>query len=247
MSVKRLIVNADDFGQSRGINRGIVRAHEEGIVTSASLMVRWPAAAAAAEYARAHDALSVGLHIDLCEWKYENGGWLPVYVIVALDDGRSIAAEIRSQIEQFERLVGRPPSHLDSHQHFHRREPALAEVERIGLELGVPVRGRSPHVKYCAAFYGQTAEGAPYPEGISLDRLRRVFSELEEGCTELGCHPAAEIDFDTTYGRERLIELEVLCDPRIKSETEACGIELCSFHDVASVKSESPRSKAGAA
>ena len=49
---RRLIVNADDFGQSAGINEGIIRCHERGIVTSASLMVRWPHAAAAAEYAR---------------------------------------------------------------------------------------------------------------------------------------------------------------------------------------------------
>ncbi|PYS69828.1 MAG: hypothetical protein DMF73_14065 [Acidobacteria bacterium] len=54
-----LIVNADDFGQSPGINRGVIEAHENGIVTSASLMVRWPAAAEAAQYARGHPDLSV--------------------------------------------------------------------------------------------------------------------------------------------------------------------------------------------
>lgn len=47
-----LIVNADDFGQSPGVNRGIIEAHEHGIVTSASLMVRWPAATEAAAYGR---------------------------------------------------------------------------------------------------------------------------------------------------------------------------------------------------
>ena len=49
-----LIVNADDFGLSPGVNRGVVQAHERGIVTSASLMVRQPAAGAAAACARAH-------------------------------------------------------------------------------------------------------------------------------------------------------------------------------------------------
>jgi predicted glycoside hydrolase/deacetylase ChbG (UPF0249 family) len=62
-----LIVNADDFGQSDGINQGVVKAYERGIVTSASLMVRWPTASAAAVYARAHPDLSLGLHIDLGE------------------------------------------------------------------------------------------------------------------------------------------------------------------------------------
>ena len=63
-----LIVNADDFGQSPGVNRGVIAAHERGVVTSTSLMVRWPSAAAAAAYAREHPALSVGLHVDLGEW-----------------------------------------------------------------------------------------------------------------------------------------------------------------------------------
>src|SRR5207247_11145801 len=52
-----LIVNADDFGQSAGVNRGIIEAHERGIVTSASLMVRWPAANEATAYARRHQSL----------------------------------------------------------------------------------------------------------------------------------------------------------------------------------------------
>ena len=52
-ALRRLIVNADDFGQSPGVNRGIIEAHQHGIVTSASLMVSWPAAAEAAAYGRA--------------------------------------------------------------------------------------------------------------------------------------------------------------------------------------------------
>ena len=58
------------FGLSEGVNRGIIRAHEQGIVTSASLMVRYPAAAEAARYALQHPRLSVGLHLDMAEWVY---------------------------------------------------------------------------------------------------------------------------------------------------------------------------------
>ncbi len=60
-----LIVNADDFGLSFGVNRGIIEAFEHGVVTSASLMVNWIGAAEAAAYARQHPTLSLGLHIDL--------------------------------------------------------------------------------------------------------------------------------------------------------------------------------------
>jgi predicted glycoside hydrolase/deacetylase ChbG (UPF0249 family) len=61
-----LIITADDFGRSPGVNRGIIAASEGGIVTSASLMVRWPAAAGAA-YARERPDLALGLHFDLGE------------------------------------------------------------------------------------------------------------------------------------------------------------------------------------
>ena len=80
MSAERLlIVNADDFGQSAGVNRGVARAYEEGIVTAASLMVRWPAAREAAGYARERPQLDVGLHLDLGEWYYAEGEWRARY------------------------------------------------------------------------------------------------------------------------------------------------------------------------
>jgi len=56
---RSLIVNADDFGQSAGVNAGVMATHQRGIVTSASLMVRSPAAAEAVAYARAHPSLSL--------------------------------------------------------------------------------------------------------------------------------------------------------------------------------------------
>ena len=79
---RRLIVNADDFGRSHGINRGVFAAHERGIVTSASLMVRWPAAAAAAASARTRPALALGLHVDLGEWACRGEEWAAVYEVV---------------------------------------------------------------------------------------------------------------------------------------------------------------------
>ena len=64
---KCLIVTADDFSRSPGLCRGIIAANEGGIVTSASLMVRWPAAVGAAAYARERPDLALGLHFDLGE------------------------------------------------------------------------------------------------------------------------------------------------------------------------------------
>src|SRR5687768_16075313 len=105
-----LIVNADDFGQSLGINQGIITAYEQGIVTSASLMVRWSAAAKAAAYGRAHPDLSLGLHVDLGEWKLQYGIWVPVYEVIPLDERKPVAVEIVRQLDRFRQLMDRDPT-----------------------------------------------------------------------------------------------------------------------------------------
>ena len=228
-----LIVNADDFGLSRGVNRGIIESHERGIVTSASLMVRWPAAAEAAAYAKSHPKLSVGLHIDLGEWVYRRGHWLARYLVVPQDDKfPRYLDEVKRQLEVFRALLGREPSHLDSHQHFHRNEPVRSAVLRLSAELGLPLRECTPAIKFCGHFYGQCGQGRPYPELVSAASLRHTLAKLGPGITELSCHPAAEIDFESAYKRERLAELASLCDPAVKATVAAEKLRLISFHDI---------------
>jgi chitin disaccharide deacetylase len=228
VSTRRLIVNADDFGRSGGINRGIATAHEHGVVTSASLMVRWPDSARAAEYARAHLALSVGLHLDLGEWANDGNGWRALYT-VGTDDPE---AEIRAQLATFRQLVGRDPTHLDSHHHVHRHEPVGSFVRAVGAELGVPVRSVSSEVRYSGEFYGQTGAGEPLPEALSVESLIRIITSLPPGTTELGCHPGEVTDLESTYRDERPREIEALCDPRVRAAIAAAGIELCSFSEL---------------
>lgn len=224
-----LIVNADDFGQSECVNRGIIEAHEHGIVTSTSLMVRWPAAAAAAEYAKSHATLGVGIHLDFGEWACHNGEWRQLYDVVPVDDPAAVEAEVERQLATFTDLVGRPPTHIDSHQHCHRKEPLRAAALAAAERLGVPLRSHTPWVSYCGAFYGQGDDGTPYHELISVDGLAKLLAGLPSGVTELGCHPAAGSDLDAMYRTEREIETRTLCAPRIRSLIDELGIELCNF------------------
>src|SRR5215510_12014768 len=116
MTAKRyLIVNADDFGQSHCVNSGIIAAYERGIVTSTSLMVRWPAAVEAAAYSRQHPNLSLGLHVDLGEWAYRGDHWELLYEVVPFNDTTTVAEEVSRQLTTFRRLVGKDPTHIDSH------------------------------------------------------------------------------------------------------------------------------------
>src|SRR5262249_15998935 len=158
-----LIVNADDFGLSSGVNRGIIECAERGILTSASLMVRWPAAAEAASYRNQNRHLSIGLHVDLGEWILRNGEWEPLYKVVDADDQQAVEAEIIRQLAEFRELVGRNPSHLDSHQHVHRNDPVRSIMLNVARQLGVPLRECDPRVRYCGDFYGHSAQAQHLP------------------------------------------------------------------------------------
>jgi predicted glycoside hydrolase/deacetylase ChbG (UPF0249 family) len=209
-----VIVNADDFGQSAGVNGGIIEAHERGIVTSASLLVRGAAAAAAAGHARSTPRLSVGLHVDLGEWRRVDWVWEPVYEVVDVGDAAAVTAELGRQLDAFVELVGRPPTHLDSHQHVHREEPVRSALAASGAALGVPVRELTPGITYSGAFWPTV--------GVDVESLLTLLASLPPGVTEVGCHPGADEH-----------EVDTLCDPRVRALLDADGIELASFADVA--------------
>jgi predicted glycoside hydrolase/deacetylase ChbG (UPF0249 family) len=196
MTTRYLIVNADDLGMTAAVNEGIFAAHEEGIVTSASLMVGREAAADAAEALAAHPDLAVGLHLE--------------------PDG------CREQLQRFRELVGREPTHLDSHKHVHESEPVAAVAEAIAAELAVPLRNRT--IRYEGGFYGR--------EAITVDHLTKLIEDLPPGWTEIGCHPAAGPVPSSSYDAERQIELATLRDPGVKSLLNVTSVQLCSYAQV---------------
>jgi chitin disaccharide deacetylase len=227
-----LIVNADDFGQSPGVNRGVIEVHEHGIVTSASLMVRWPSAAAAAAYGRVRPDLSLGLHFDLGEWAWRNGAWVRIYEVISTDDVTAVRSELTRQVAAFRQLVGRDPTHIDSHQHVHEQEPVRTIAIEQAASLRVPLRNYSAEVRYCPDFYGQTADGSPLPRNITVDRLIEILAALPPGITELGCHPGEGNDLDTMYLTERTQEVKTLSDARVRAAVHDEGIKLISFGDI---------------
>ena len=213
--MRRLIVNGDDFGASLGINRGIVEAHQRGVLTSASLMVDGPAAADAVARARANPALSVGLHLDLD----------------SADQGRA-AGQCARQLARFRELTGASPTHVDSHHDLHRDPGVLPYVLALARSADVPVRGHST-VRHVGKFYGQWG-GAMHAEQIGVDGFVRVLAaELGPDVTELSCHPGyVDAGFRSSYCAEREIELRTLCDPRVRRAIHERGITLIGFRDV---------------
>src|SRR5215469_7018303 len=138
-SMKYLIVNGDDFGASHGINRGIIEAHRQGIVTSTSLLVTMPWSEEAARLARAVPDLSVGLHVH-----FHSGGR---ELILERPDADSWRVELHRQCRRFEELMGCPPTHLDSHHNVHRDPRLLPHFLGVARQYGVPLREHCP-VRY---------------------------------------------------------------------------------------------------
>jgi predicted glycoside hydrolase/deacetylase ChbG (UPF0249 family) len=231
---RSIIVNADDFGLSEGVNRGIIECAGRGIVTSASLMVNWGAAPEAAAYAKQNLRISIGLHVDLGEWVLCNGEWEPLYHVVNTDDAEAVARELGRQMAEFRRLLGRNPSHLDSHQHVHRNEPVRSLMLNLARELSVPVRECAAQVHYCGDFYGQGAECESLPDALTVENFTRILDSLPEGITEIGCHPGYGEGLQTAYRLERAQEVRVLCEPFIREHLQSRNISLCSFHDLSS-------------
>jgi predicted glycoside hydrolase/deacetylase ChbG (UPF0249 family) len=153
---RRLIVNADDFGLSEGVNRGILEAHRAGVVTSASLLVNTPGFPHAARAARDAQGLGVGLHLNftagrpvsppdavvsLCDPRAGTFHPLPLLIARALT-GRvkdsHVATECAAQIARF-RATGLRPTHLDGHQHAHALPGILRPVIAAARQAGIDV------------------------------------------------------------------------------------------------------------
>ena len=219
-----LIVNADDFGASEGINRGIAEAHSRGIVTSTSLMVTGGAPWDAVSVAGDHPSLSIGLH-----WDLDSGGRPKA----DLADPAAIRAELIRQLEAFLDLMGRPPSHLDSHHHIHR-EPEIGEIAReLAATHRLPLR-EGGRVSFVGGFYGQWEYGVTDLYHVSPQFLVWILrNEVGDGWTELGCHPGSIVgDFTSIYLAEREVELATLTDPRIREEVDRLGIRLASYAEL---------------
>jgi len=154
--VRRLIINADDFGYTSGVNRAIVEAHRRGVVTSSTLMATGRTFAEAAQLAKTLPELSVGCHVLLIDGepvlgsegipsltsraspsRFRDG--LKAFAARAIAGRISpdeIAAETTAQIRKIQG-VGIAVSHVDTHKHTHLFPKVLRPVLRAAAACGV--------------------------------------------------------------------------------------------------------------
>ena len=222
MHARQVIINADDLGMSVEIDRGILEAHDRGVVTSASLMVNEPDAEAAIEQARRRPALSLGIHVAFDR----RGQWF-----VDVEDLTAVRRELDHQLARFVRLTGMAPSHIDSHHHVHRAFNVARLFLEAGERYGVPVRGFS-EVFYVGRFYGQPEFRKTDLSFITVETFISLLRSLRPGVSEVSCHPGhLETRPDAFYNREREVELQVLTDPRVKTALADAGLRQISYLD----------------
>jgi predicted glycoside hydrolase/deacetylase ChbG (UPF0249 family) len=246
--IRRLIVNADDFGLTPGVSAGILAAHRHGIVTSTTMLVNRPVPKDTVACAR--DAgLGVGLHVNLTLGR-------PITRGASLVDGKGgfvrdarraaarakasdVEREVAAQIERFEKLTRARPTHLDSHHHVGLHAPVREVVFNAARRLGVPVRSQDPATRTRTRSAGlRTADhffGESGPDAYwSLARTLRHLRELPPGTSEFMTHPGwcdPELSY-SRYGRQREVELAALGSPAVRAAALALGITLCDFRAV---------------
>ena len=218
---KYLIINADDFGASTGVNRGIVECHTRGVVTSTSLMVTGGAVHEAIGFSRDHPGLAIGLHFDVCgedEREFDTAN------VAAVRD------EFRRQLEEFHHLLGRLPTHVDSHRHVHRAEHLMPVFREMVARLGVPLRDDG-RVNFIGGFYAQWEWRVTNLEYVSVPFLKRLLQEeVFDGWTEVSCHPGYRSPgYASVYLVEREEEVRTLTDPGIRQTIAALGLRLVSY------------------
>ena len=139
--MKKLLVNADDFGFTHGVNAGIIDAHENGILTATTLMANGAAFEDAVRLARAHPQLDIGVHCVLV-----GGDSLLTGLPLPSGVNELVQAVVRRRINPYDELKpqlrrivesGIRPTHLDTHKHTHLFPPVLEAVARLSEEYGI--------------------------------------------------------------------------------------------------------------
>ena len=224
MSDRHLIFNADDFGASTGVNRGIIDCHRDGVVTSASLMVTGRAVDEAIALSAENPGLAVGLHWDV--WGEDEREF-------DLSNHKAVRDEFCRQFERFHELLGRPPTHIDSHRHAHLEDGVFALFHELVEPTGIPLRGDG-RVNFVGGFYAQWEWMVTELEHVGVATLQRMLAEeVPVGWTEFSCHPGYRSpDYTAVYLVEREAEVETLTDPAIATTITDLDIDLASYADL---------------
>ena len=242
--VKKLIINADDFGVTEGVNKGVIDSHTDGVLTSATMLVNMPFTEQAFGEAKKYPDLGVGIHLaatigkplvpDAKSFTDAEGNFLKLANYLGGDvvaDVEELYIEWKAQIEQFIRLAGKLPTHIDSHHHVHTLPQHHGIVAQLAKEYDLPVRQSEAfldtyeHATFMMDFYG---------DDLTVSTITDAL-ETDVEIMEVMCHPAY-LDQRTyessSYNLPRMKEMEILRSEALRGFIQQNGIQLITFADL---------------
>ncbi len=186
-TTRQLIVNADDYGRTAGVSRGILEAHRHGIVTSTTVMINQPGIGVQLDRALAQPRLGVGQHLVFTAGRPV----LPANRVTGLVDDRGcfldqhsvwarteriplgqLEAELSAQIERFCALAGRLPDHLDCHHFVHLYPPFFQIYADLAAGYDLPIRMPFPP----ELEFDRASDRLPYLQGFPPDLVRGMIA-----------------------------------------------------------------------
>lgn len=255
---KQLIIHADDYGLTRSVSKGIIRAHQDGVVTSTSVMINLAQRADIIEL-QENPNLDIGVHLNLTVGKSvlpkekiphlvdKNGLFhkrksekRPVNDegVVIFDNvpAMEIFLEIETQIRHFLGF-GLNPNHLDTHHHIHADPKVLEVIIGSALAYDLPLRTINPEMREKVRSRGVRTndyfDGRFFgTDSINLQNITNIIADISDGVTELMCHPGEvsdELGEISGYVDERLTEFNVLINPELRALITKESIELISW------------------
>lgn len=252
----KLIINADDFGYSRGQNLGIIEGFKKGCITSTTLMTTMPATDDAIELALENPNLDIGIHLSLdlgiavsdphlIPSLVDENGNLNKYDLsleeldINLDE---VYIEWKAQIE-YAIQKGIQPSHFDSHHHIHMYPGLFETFIKLANEYQVGIRFHTRRLsKETEKEYRKLIDDIPkadiFTSGFYDQNANFEFFEQlpqDHATYEMMCHPAyidQDILDNSSYNTKRAFELHILLSPKLKNILLSKGVQLISFRDL---------------
>jgi hypothetical protein len=226
--MRRVILNADDFGYDPAVSRGIARSMREGVVSSTTMIVNSPHSEAAARDAH---GLAIGLHLNLVRFEAVSTGATFVEAQVQTLSADFVERETLAQLARLQTLLGRPATHLDVHKHAHLQSAVLEGLCRAAKAHGLAVRSISPSMRLAIrgfgvatndVFLGDAGATAFWTPEAFEQQLALVPSE---GVVELMCHPGyTPSDIPSGYAAQREVELATFTSPLARQALARAGL-----------------------
>ncbi len=246
--MKKIIINADDFGLTDGCNRGIIKAIKKGLVTSTTIMMNMAYANKGIDILKSMNFKSLGIHLTLTCGEPS----LPVSEVPTLVNSENkfykrkeslfphmkleeVEKELKNQIELFLK-TGLKPSHLDSHHHIHMCDGIREITVKLAKYYNLPLRYVNKETKNCLEENNiKTTDKFSmdfYGENATIETIRKTLSQLKSGSMELMVHPGLvddELMKLSSYNIKRSRELEILTNDEVKLWIKENGYTLIGY------------------